>query len=93
MSNSKQVRVRYLGRVQGVGFRHATYVQARSLGLTGWVRNLPDGRVEACFEGRENVIDAMLAWCHEGPGLSTVTHVDATREDVPQQHDSFEFVF
>lgn len=64
------------GRVQGVGFRFATQARAQSLGLTGWVRNLPDERVEAVFEGPRQVLEDMLAWCRKGPPMAHVSHVD-----------------
>lgn len=55
------------GRVQGVFFRASTRDAARRLGLTGWVRNLPDGRVEAVFEGEEADLRRILEWCGTGP--------------------------
>lgn len=63
------------GRVQGVGFRYATWDQAELLGLTGWVRNLHDRRVEAEFEGTRAALEAMLAWCRRGPAGAHVTEV------------------
>jgi len=69
------------GRVQGVFFRANTLDRAESLGLTGWVRNLPDGRVEAVFEGEESKIKEMIAWCHQGPPAAVVRKVDVTAED------------
>ena len=72
-----QLHVTIAGRVQGVGFRYATYHRAVSLRLNGWVRNLFDGKVEAQFEGPRDLLEEMLAWCHQGPALAAVTHVDA----------------
>ena len=54
------------GRVQGVWFRGTCQEQARAFGVTGWVRNAYDGRVEAVFEGPPAAVDRMVAWCHEG---------------------------
>ena len=65
------------GLVQGVCFRASTRSLARRLGLRGWVRNLPDGRVEAVFEGEENLLREMLGWCQAGPQGAQVDHVDA----------------
>lgn len=65
------------GLVQGVGFRHALKAQASMLGLTGWVSNLPDGRVEARAEGPRETLETLLAWCHKGPALSKVAKVDS----------------
>jgi len=64
------------GRVQGVGFRAATRATARRLGLAGWVRNLPDGRVEAWFVGSRAAVEAIVAWCHRGPARARVDRVD-----------------
>jgi acylphosphatase len=64
------------GRVQGVWFRAATREQAGRLGLTGWVRNLPDGRVEALFEGDEERLRLMLDWCGTGPPGARVERVE-----------------
>lgn len=63
------------GRVQGVCFRHYTRKTALLHGVTGWVRNLPDGRVEAWFEGEEPAIEATLKWCHQGPEMARVDEV------------------
>ena len=58
------------GRVQGVWFRESTRERAEQLGLTGWVRNLRDGRVEAVFEGEPEAVDAALDFCRTGPRLA-----------------------
>ncbi|MDH6085357.1 acylphosphatase [Umezakia ovalisporum] len=63
------------GRVQGVGYRYATVDTASQLGLTGWVRNLPDNRVEAVFEGAGAVVEEMVRWCHIGPPAAMVKDV------------------
>jgi acylphosphatase len=70
-----QAHVYVAGRVQGVGYRANTERQARQLSLTGWVRNLPDGRVEAVFEGARPQVEAMLNWCHKGPISARVSEV------------------
>lgn len=64
------------GRVQGVYFRVYTREAAAGFGLRGWVRNLPDGRVEAVFEGEEQAIEKMLEWCWEGSPSSRVDKVE-----------------
>ncbi len=64
------------GRVQGVNFRSHTARRALSLGLTGWVRNLPDGSVEAVFEGPRVALENMLGLLHSGPPSARVTSVD-----------------
>ncbi len=76
------------GRVQGVGFRWTAIDQAKSLGLAGWVRNLPDGRVEAWIEGAPDAVDAMLAWLETGPQLAEVSGLEVQRVE-PEQLDDF----
>jgi acylphosphatase len=67
------------GKVQGVYFRGYTQEQARAAGVTGWVRNLPDGSVEALFEGDEGAVERVVAWCREGPPAARVTGVVVNR--------------
>ncbi len=77
------------GRVQGVFFRAFTAERAKELGLTGWVKNLPDGRVEAIFEGEEDKIKEMIARCREGPPHSIVRDVDVRFEKPTGEYQSF----
>lgn len=74
------VSVRIKGRVQGVFFRQSTLENARELGVNGWVRNLPNGGVEALFEGEEPAVKKLLTWCKRGPGTARVDEVLSTRE-------------
>lgn len=77
------------GRVQGVWFRRFTQEHAQSNGVTGWVRNLADGRVEAMLCGDERAVRHVEAWLNRGPDSSRVTAVEAT--DAPfERFDSFE---
>ncbi len=76
----RRVHVYVSGRVQGVYFRHHTQQQALRHNVSGWIKNLPDGRVEALFEGTERDIDAMLSFCRTGPPRADVEHVDAIEE-------------
>ncbi|MFQ5458346.1 MAG: acylphosphatase [Myxococcota bacterium] len=64
------------GRVQGVWFRGSTQSFARSKEVRGWVRNCPDGTVEALFEGIEENVRAVVAWCREGPPGAKVDRVE-----------------
>jgi acylphosphatase len=76
----KRIHVFVAGQVQGVFFRVECARRARSLGLGGFVRNTPDGRVEAVFEGQADAVDRMVAWCREGPEMASVESVDQSEE-------------
>jgi acylphosphatase len=69
------------GTVQGVCFRAFTREEARALGLSGWVRNLPDGRVEIEAEGPMDRVQALIAWCRQGPPSASVDDVDVSFGD------------
>ena len=84
-----RAQVRITGRVQGVSFRYYTSREAESLGLGGWVRNLPDGSVEAVFEGSRDVVQQMLGWCRQGPPAADVRDVQVEWEDHTGAFDSF----
>ena len=77
------------GRVQGVWYRDSTRQEADRLGVTGWVRNLPDGRVELHAEGPVDAVEALLIWCEQGPPLAQVVTVDAD-DAAPEGAMSFE---
>ena len=76
------------GRVQGVFFRDTSRQQARLLRLAGWVRNLPDGRVEAVFQGEAAAVQQMIDWSHQGPPRALVEEVEVSWED-PQSESGF----
>jgi len=74
------------GVVQGVFFRGNTAAQARELNVDGWVRNLPDGRVEAVFEGDADALPAAVAWAKIGPPRAIVEHVETTFEPPAEEY-------
>ena len=76
-----RARVQVRGRVQGVFFRAEARARAESLGVAGWIRNLPDGRVEAVFEGEDEHVDSMVEWCRRGPAGAEVEEVDVERQE------------
>jgi acylphosphatase len=80
------------GYVQGVNFRWYTTERARQRGLGGWVRNTPDGRVEAVFEGAEEDVRSMVEWCREGPRHADVSDVEVLWEE-PEGLNSFDVEF
>ena len=75
-----RVRARIRGRVQGVWFRGATAEEARRQGVDGWVRNCPDGAVEAVFEGRPESVAALVAYVRKGPPAARVESVEIGEE-------------
>ena len=86
MKGGERAHVYVSGQVQGVFFRDSTRERAEQLGLAGWVRNLPDGRVEALFEGPSKKVQEMIRWCEEGPSHAEVesvaTEFEASRGDL-----------
>lgn len=76
----KRIHVYIRGIVQGVFFRAATRRAAADLNLTGWVRNMDDGRVEAVFEGKDSGVKKMIAWCNLGPPSARVEEVTTAEE-------------
>ena len=77
----KRAHVRVTGRVQGVFFRAEAADRARSLGVAGWIRNVPDGSVEAVFEGPDDAVDALVRWSERGPAGARVDDVDVGWEE------------
>jgi acylphosphatase len=86
----RRVHVLVSGRVQGVFFRGATHAQMRALGLSGWVRNLSDGRVEAVVEGDDARVEKALAFLRRGPPHAQVEHVEVRDEPCTGERSEFE---
>ncbi|MEZ5765423.1 MAG: acylphosphatase [Xanthobacteraceae bacterium] len=84
MSATRSILVRISGRVQGVGYRDWTQREATARALSGWVRNLPTGEVEAVFSGDAVAVDAMLVTCRSGPRFAQVAQVTVVGEAEPQ---------
>lgn len=76
-----RVRIFAEGRVQGVWFRDSVWQQATRLGVNGWVRNLPDGRVEAVYEAPRDAVEELVAWTRRGPERALVTAVEIYDEE------------
>jgi len=85
----KRAHIFVSGQVQGVFFRAFVSQKRQSLGLSGWVRNLPDGRVEAVAEGQEAKINQLVRWCRVGPPQARVQSVQVTWEE-PEGLSGFE---
>jgi len=86
------VHVFISGFVQGVGYRQFVKRSARTLNLTGWVKNLPDNRVEAVFQGSKEHIGKIISICEKGPFLSEIKDVQVNFEDAEIIHDSFDII-
>lgn len=83
-------RVFVSGTVQGVFFRESTREEADRHGVAGWVRNVPDGRVEAVFEGPREAVEALVAWCRRGPPRARVEEVSAQAEEPRGERPPFQ---
>ena len=81
------------GKVQGVFFRAETQKAARRYGVSGWVRNRPDGTVEALMEGLRKDVEALTAWCHEGSPMSRVDRVDVKWKEYTGKFDRFDVIY
>lgn len=90
MSKLPMVRVHLFveGRVQGVNFRYNTYQEAIRLGVSGWARNLADGRVEAVYEGPKEAVEELLAWTRHGTEWARVTNM-AMEDEEPRGEQGF----
>lgn len=81
MAERRRARIVVTGIVQGVAYRQSTVLEAERLGLAGWVRNLPDGRVEALAEGPRERVESLVTWCWRGPPAARVSDVAVRWEE------------
>ena len=81
------------GKVQGVFFRQTTKVKAEKKNVTGWVKNLADGRVEAIFEGDESDVGEVVEWCHAGPAEAIVDDVEIINENYKGEFSKFDIMY
>jgi len=84
-----RIHVLVSGKVQGVFFRSSTKDKAEEMGLSGWVRNLADGRVEAVFEGEKENVDKIVGWCRKGPEYARVTGIEIIVEEYQGEFKGF----
>jgi acylphosphatase len=77
------------GHVQGVGFRYFAEATASREGVLGWVRNLPDGRVEALIQGTREQVDGLIKWCYRGPAEARVSDIAVTPEEAADDLKDF----
>jgi acylphosphatase len=85
-----RVHLRIRGRVQGVYFRASIVYEAQNFGLTGWVRNCPDGSVEAIAEGGRDKVEELIAWCRRGPSGARVENVAVDWQAVAHEFLDFQ---
>ncbi len=93
MDQNVRAHVIISGRVQGVFFRAETQKAAGRIGVTGWVRNRPDGTVEAVFEGDASRVDEVLDWCWNGSPMSKVSEVQVAWETFAGEYDTFSVTY
>ena len=93
MEKKVSARVIVTGRVQNVNFRMETRKAAERYGVSGWVKNLPDGTVEAFFEGNQSRVTGIVRWCENGPPFASVHHVDVHWGERADAFDRFQVRF
>lgn len=89
----KALHITIYGIVQGVWFRATTREQAQRLGVIGWVRNTPDGAVEALMQGDDGPVDALLAWCSQGPPGARVEKITAVEVEPDEGIQGFRILY
>jgi acylphosphatase len=91
----EQVRRRVIisGRVQGVFYRDSMATVAEREGVSGWVRNLPDRRVEAVLEGKASAVERVIEWSWQGPPSARVDQVEVSEEHFLGEYQGFDIVY
>jgi len=93
MATDERAHVVISGRVQGVFFRAETQRAAQRLGVTGWVRNRPDGTVEALFEGPAQAVQQAVDWCWQGSPMAKVSDVKIEWQDFAGEFEKFSITY
>ena len=89
----QRIRILVTGRVQGVFFRQALKVTAKKNHVSGWVKNLKDGRVEAVIEGEDLNVSKVVEWCHAGPANARVEDVTIINEEFTGTLSGFDVLY
>jgi len=89
----QRIRILIKGKVQGVFFRQALKVSAKRNHLSGWVRNLDDGRVETVIEGEDENVSAVVEWCHGGPANARVEDIEIHNEKYVGEFSKFDVLY
>lgn len=90
---SKRIELKIYGRVQGVFYRDTARRKARKLGLTGWIRNEPDGTVITMAEGEEESLKKFIEWCYNGSILAKVSKIDVQWKQFENEFDEFNILY
>jgi len=90
---NQRIRIFVKGKVQGVFFRQALKVKAKQNNVVGWVKNLPDGRVESVLEGDEEDVNVVVEWCHGGPANARVEDVEIKNEKFENEFSEFSVLY
>ena len=90
MTLNKSYHLKIHGHVQGVFFRQSSQEKALSLSLLGWVKNMPDGTVEAHIQGAETQCQTFISWCHQGPSSARVSHVEINATSLSDTFSTFD---
>ncbi len=93
MDNKVRAHVIISGRVQGVCYRMETQRAAKSIGVSGWIKNRFDGTVEAVFEGHKKQVDQIIEWCRKGPALARVSNIEIGWESVTGELRNFDITY
>jgi acylphosphatase len=80
------------GKVQGVYFRQNTVYKAQELNISGWIRNLKDGRVESVIEGEKTNVHELLNWCYKGPKDAVVRNIEIVSESFKNEYSNFQII-
>ncbi|MCV0372977.1 MAG: acylphosphatase [Nitrosarchaeum sp.] len=91
--SKQRIRIFVSGKVQGVFFRQALKVMAKKNNVTGWVKNLPDGRVEAVLEGKIEDVSRLIEWSHGGPANARVEDVEIVNEKFSGEFTQFDVLY
>jgi len=89
----QRVRLLVKGKVQGVFFRQALKVMAKKNHISGWVKNLKDGRVETLLEGEDMAVSSIVEWCHAGPANARVEDIEIRNEKFKGEFSKFEVLY
>jgi len=93
MENKVRAHIFVSGRVQGVRFRESTYQKAQKLGVFGWVKNIPDSRVEIIFEGNKDNVQKLAKWAKGGPIFAKVNKIEVNWEEYKGEFRNFEIKY